>query len=174
MITKVSLTNFKCFEEKTDFDLSKINLFTGLNGRGKSTVLQALLLLAQSVNKNGNIENLYVNGKYVSLDLFEDIVNFNSETNKSVTFGINTDNVTIQKLIISYQEQTDRVGNISEMKVNDKDYFQKGESLSGSKTDNDGNESSRYLYSYPKQDINDLFCNYYFISANRLGPTSDG
>ena len=55
MITKVSLTNFKCFEEKTDFDLSKINLFTGLNGRGKSTVLQALLLLAQSVNKNGNI-----------------------------------------------------------------------------------------------------------------------
>lgn len=173
MITKVSLTNFKCFEEKTDFDLSKINLFTGLNGRGKSTVLQALLLLAQSVNKNGNIENLYVNGKYVSLDLFEDIVNFNSETNKSVTFGINTDNVTIQKLIISYQEQTDRVGNISEMKVNDKDYFQKGESLSGSKTDNDGNESSRYLYSYPKQDINDLFCNYYFISANRLGPTRD-
>ena len=56
MITKVSLTNFKCFEEKTDFDLSKINLFTGLNGRGKSTVLQALLLLAQSVNKNGTIE----------------------------------------------------------------------------------------------------------------------
>lgn len=47
MITRVGIRNFKAFRE-AEIDLSPLNLFTGLNGMGKSTFIQSLLLLRQS------------------------------------------------------------------------------------------------------------------------------
>jgi AAA15 family ATPase/GTPase len=44
MLSQIQLKNFKCFKNMTTVPLTGINLFTGINGRGKSTVLQALLL----------------------------------------------------------------------------------------------------------------------------------
>ncbi|MBQ9274073.1 MAG: AAA family ATPase [Succinivibrio sp.] len=61
MITSLQLHNFKCFAHSPRFEFSRINLLTGLNGCGKSTVLQALLLLGQSVNRNTEMRNLYLN-----------------------------------------------------------------------------------------------------------------
>lgn len=46
-ITKIGLGNFKCFEELT-LECSSLNLLCGMNGAGKSTVLQSLLVLRQS------------------------------------------------------------------------------------------------------------------------------
>ena len=48
MLTQIKLTNFKCFKEETTIPLSQFNLFTGVNGAGKSTALQALLLMPLS------------------------------------------------------------------------------------------------------------------------------
>ncbi|PZR75264.1 MAG: hypothetical protein DLM73_05765 [Chthoniobacterales bacterium] len=47
MISTLSLKNFKCFRSIV-FKLGGINLFAGVNGTGKSTVLQSLLLVRQS------------------------------------------------------------------------------------------------------------------------------
>ncbi|MCK5055880.1 MAG: DUF3696 domain-containing protein [Candidatus Aminicenantes bacterium] len=47
MIAKVSLKNFKCFENET-IAFTPLNLWSGLNGMGKSTLIQALLLLRQN------------------------------------------------------------------------------------------------------------------------------
>jgi len=47
MISALRLYNFKCFEDQR-IDLKALTLLSGLNGTGKSTVLQALLLLRQS------------------------------------------------------------------------------------------------------------------------------
>lgn len=47
MITNINLKNFKIFE-KEPFDLAPMTLFTGINGLGKSSVIQSLLLLKQS------------------------------------------------------------------------------------------------------------------------------
>jgi len=47
MIQTLSLRNFKCFEEQTLL-LGNLTLLAGLNGMGKSSVLQSLLLLRQS------------------------------------------------------------------------------------------------------------------------------
>ena len=52
MFQEITLTNFKCFQGRVDFPLSKINLLTGINGRGKSSFLQSLLLFKQSVEKD--------------------------------------------------------------------------------------------------------------------------
>lgn len=47
MIRKVTLKNFKCFEW-AEIGLGSITLVTGLNGSGKSSFIQSLLLLRQS------------------------------------------------------------------------------------------------------------------------------
>lgn len=47
MITRIELKNFKIFEHEP-FDLAPLTLFTGINGMGKSSVIQSLLLLKQS------------------------------------------------------------------------------------------------------------------------------
>ena len=45
MIQSIQLTNFKCFEQQ-DVVLKPLTLLAGLNSSGKSTIIQALLLLA--------------------------------------------------------------------------------------------------------------------------------
>lgn len=47
MIDQLSLTNFKAFRS-ADIPLAPVTLLTGLNSSGKSSVLQALVLLRQS------------------------------------------------------------------------------------------------------------------------------
>lgn len=51
MITELHIENFKS-HLKTDLQLSNLNLFTGANGVGKSSIIQVLLLLRQSHKKN--------------------------------------------------------------------------------------------------------------------------
>lgn len=47
MLRKIQLSNFKCFG-RLDLELSPLTLLCGVNGMGKSSVLQALLVLRQS------------------------------------------------------------------------------------------------------------------------------
>lgn len=47
MIKEVGLKNFKVFEEEY-FNLKPLTLITGVNGMGKSTLIQSLLLLKQN------------------------------------------------------------------------------------------------------------------------------
>ena len=90
MITNLTLENFKCFDKEDFFDLSKVNLFVGYNGRGKSTVVQSLLLLCQSQCHYGDLQTLEVNGDYVQLGLFEDLVSDKNTEKNPIRFVIKT------------------------------------------------------------------------------------
>ena len=77
MIRFIRLENFKCFE-KQEIELGALTLLSGLNGMGKSTILQALLLLRQSYQQ-GLLQKtgLSLNGDLVKIGsaqdaLFED------------------------------------------------------------------------------------------------------
>lgn len=91
MLTEISLKNFKIFEEKTTFPLSKINLLTGINGRGKSSLLQSILLIKQSVEFNQNTNRLYLNGNCVRLGTFQDVKNVNTGANEDFEIGFEYD-----------------------------------------------------------------------------------
>ena len=52
MITKLSLSNFRCFKELSLSELKPITIFTGGNGVGKSTILESLLLFFSRNNPN--------------------------------------------------------------------------------------------------------------------------
>lgn len=74
MIKNVQLKNFKCFEE-ISLETRELNLLTGINGMGKSTIIQALLLLRQTNERSNPGKENYVllNGKYTSLGKLKDI-----------------------------------------------------------------------------------------------------
>lgn len=73
MLEKISLENFKCFEN-IEIPLNAVNVFAGINGAGKSTVIQSLLLLRQSYMEDHLKRGLYLNGKYVWLGNGQDVL----------------------------------------------------------------------------------------------------
>ena len=50
MITNITLENFKCFRQ-VSINPKRLTVLIGPNGTGKSSILQALLLLKQSVGE---------------------------------------------------------------------------------------------------------------------------
>ncbi len=74
MLNSLFLHNFKCFKERT-FVFRPLSLFTGLNSAGKSTVLQALLLLRQSYMQHSLPKRgLLLNGPLLNLGTSEAIL----------------------------------------------------------------------------------------------------
>lgn len=92
MINSITLGNFKCFETLTTIPMSRFTFLYGKNGRGKSSVIQSLLLLSQSLRENGGVLNsLILNGKMVSLGTFDDIRNRYSDPDTPIQITVATD-----------------------------------------------------------------------------------
>ncbi len=145
MLTQIKLTNFKCFKEETTFPLSKFNLFTGVNGAGKSTALQPLILICQSTEFNTDPDYLTLNGNCINLGNFDDIRNCENSKDNPIVFEIT---------------HSDLEKNISIK------YFMKPQS--------DENETNLLILD-EKNNENTCPLNYgyhqtYFISADRIGP----
>ena len=89
MINKVTLEGFKCFGKRTIFPLSQVSILTGLNGRGKSTLIQAILSTAQSLSQSG-LSSVEWNGALVSLGEFDDVLTRGSDSGE-IVMGFETD-----------------------------------------------------------------------------------
>lgn len=73
MIRKIEVQNFKCFEH-ISVELSNLNLFSGINSMGKSTLVQVFLLLRQAYEQNALEKGIYLNGKYTNLGVGKDVL----------------------------------------------------------------------------------------------------
>lgn len=71
MLQSVTLTNFKCFQQQS-FSFTNLTVLSGLNGMGKSSLLQSLLLLRQS--RDVLPSGLRLNGAYVNLGAARDVL----------------------------------------------------------------------------------------------------
>lgn len=88
MIKKVGIKNFKCFSDIT-FELGNLNLLAGSNGCGKSSMIQAFLLLQQSYEQFGSLNRLLTYGKYASLGLSNDIMcDYAEEGSEKIIFTL--------------------------------------------------------------------------------------
>lgn len=74
MIERLSLRNFKSIKDES-FDFEGLTLFSGLNGMGKSTALQSMLILRQSRDKHllPNI-GISLTGEYVCIGNGSDLL----------------------------------------------------------------------------------------------------
>jgi predicted ATPase len=182
MITKLTLERFKCFKEPEEFTFSMFNILTGINGRGKSTLLQSLLLLSQSIRKNDNPYTLLINGEWVKLGSFVDLINSDAET-RSFSFKVEVDINESNKHTIFFEysknEDNDRVADLTGLKVNEHDYFEElslgpGKSLLFEDAEyyesGETNIPKTVLTTEALKPINS-FKNFQYISADRLAPT---
>ena len=85
MIDQITLTNFKCFEA-LDLSLAPLTLLTGLNAGGKSTTIQTLLILGQTLRGPRDCHWLALNGPVASLGTPADILNVNAAS-KHISLG---------------------------------------------------------------------------------------
>jgi AAA15 family ATPase/GTPase len=78
-ITGLSLGNFKVFKEKMNFEFSPLTILTGGNNVGKSSVLKALLLIADNAKKTQFLD-LDFSGDKHNLDTFDYTINKNADS----------------------------------------------------------------------------------------------
>ncbi|ADB39416.1 AAA family ATPase [Spirosoma linguale] len=84
MITRLTIENFKAFQY-AELNLTELNLLTGVNGVGKSSVLQALLLLRQSRRMDG----LSLRGELIDIGVGSDALSINADT-EFISFEISS------------------------------------------------------------------------------------
>jgi predicted ATPase len=84
-ITRLELENFRCFK-KADFDLGRITVLCGANSSGKSSVIYALLAVAQTENFPFELS---LNGDYINLGGFKNIIH-NNDSSKYMYINIST------------------------------------------------------------------------------------
>ena len=70
----IEIENFKSYTEKQYIHFSDLSVLLGANSSGKSTALQALLIMKQTIECNSPDEELLMSGKYVALGDFEDVI----------------------------------------------------------------------------------------------------
>ena len=88
MLDYIELHNFKS-AHNLSVRLADLTVLAGLNGSGKSSVLQAIALLKQSLNINEELHELALRGRLVQLGRSED-VRFENASDDEISFTIQT------------------------------------------------------------------------------------
>lgn len=71
---KISIDNFKTLKSLEEFEFFPFTIITGVNSSGKSSFIQFLLLLKQTLEKPTTNSPLNFDGDIINLGLFEDII----------------------------------------------------------------------------------------------------
>ncbi len=91
MLTSIRLKNFKCFLDE-EIPLCPLTVLSGVNGMGKSTVLQSLLILRQSIISHTiNDKGALLNGPLISLGTADDILYEHAESDDLIEISIKSD-----------------------------------------------------------------------------------
>lgn len=102
MFKNIEINYFKCFE-KLSLDWKKLNLVTGENSAGKSSVIQSVLLFAQAMDySSGNL----LNGRYEQLGQIADIKNIYKRGQISIKAEL--DDESGYKFSLGYDEKEEK------------------------------------------------------------------
>ncbi len=82
MITKWKVSNFKSIREETELDLGPLTIFAGANSSGKSTFIQSVLLVAQTLAHKVGSRSVVLNGALTSLGQFDDLKSNGGESDQ--------------------------------------------------------------------------------------------
>ncbi|MBF0234558.1 MAG: DUF3696 domain-containing protein [Desulfamplus sp.] len=106
MIKFIRIQRYKSLND-AQFPLASLNLFSGLNGMGKSSLVQALLLLRQSFEKNTlPAKGLLLKGDYVSVGTGQDVLAENAEV-ESIDFTLTWNQQAPAHFSFAYESKSD-------------------------------------------------------------------
>lgn len=159
MIKELQIQNFKCFQSSRPFEFSKLNLLTGINGRGKSSLLQSFLVLSQSAWRNADMKKLVINDELLNLGNFDDIKNSETPRGENIHFNFKFDSPFIDEAKIQYAENQDEALQAECAKIEIK------------------SQGKTIVVEPPKKQADDIVLTFaelikkiHFVSADRLGP----
>lgn len=101
MIQSIEIKNFKSIKEKS-FKLTNLNVLLGLNGQGKSSFIQSLLLLRQSDKLHQGI--LRLNGDFVNIGISRDALYQYNKSNMAFNIVFTE---TSHQLVFDYEQGSD-------------------------------------------------------------------
>jgi predicted ATPase len=109
VLDELRIRRFKCFSE-VGVQLRELTLLTGTNGAGKSSALQALLLLHQAFynGDSGVRSELSLNGSAVSLGSVKDVVNA-SVGGREFSIGVRKGDLTIDWTFIGGEPRDEQL-----------------------------------------------------------------
>lgn len=109
MISKIKLSNFKCFR-RMQLKCAPLTLLCGLNGMGKSSVIQALLVLRQSFESGDLLEGrLVLGGELADLGTGTDVL-YEDADSDVVGFELQSDAIKAPwELSFGYSQSTDEL-----------------------------------------------------------------
>ncbi len=161
MLTRIDLENFKCFRT-LKLPLCPLTLLSGTNASGKSSVVQALALLHQTMREHEWSSRLMLNGSAVRLGTAADVID---QVHGRRSFGI-------ALLDGDARFQWQFAGERDEMSMM-VEKVQRGTSV-GEAWDVGGTESLRYLLPVASDDTGDSLTGRLrrltYLTAERLGP----
>jgi len=106
MLDFIRIQRFKSLNDAS-FPLAALNLFSGLNGMGKSSLIQTLLLLRQSREQNTlSDKGLLLKGEYVSVGTGQDILSENAEK-ETIEFTLVWTNEAPVNFVFNYSSKSD-------------------------------------------------------------------
>jgi predicted ATPase len=73
MITKWKVFNFKSVRKETELSFGPLTIFAGANSSGKSTILQSILLISQTLGHKLGSRSVVLNGTFARLGQFDDL-----------------------------------------------------------------------------------------------------
>lgn len=86
MIAKWKLFNFKSIRKETELEMAPLTILAGANSSGKSTFLQSILLVAQTLAHKVSSRSVVLNGALARLGQFDDLKSVESEADQ-ITIG---------------------------------------------------------------------------------------
>lgn len=91
MIKEWTLDNFKSIDERNDLEFRPLTIFTGANSSGKSTILQSILLVTQTLQSPIASRSILLNGWFKKFGTYSDIVN-RRDNSKNIKIGFKLSN----------------------------------------------------------------------------------
>lgn len=173
MIKTLQLHQFKIFKETKEINIGKLTLLTGINGRGKSSFVQPLLLLAQSIrdSDDGTPLTLFPSGSILRLGSFTNILN-SSASDNVIGISFSTDEEHDNDYSLSYHQSVDnpRFGELFSMKVNGLETFSATSLFNASDTDADTVVSPPSFSGFtPLLGLRNIF----YVAADRIAPSRE-
>ena len=117
MIDQIEFQNFKCFRDLR-LPIGSLTLLTGFNAAGKSTTLQSLLLLSQTLRMRIEGSELRLNGPLIRLGTPGDVINQDQATNE-IDLGAATAGTNIKWTAKTIEGEGGRTLRVSKVRLGD-------------------------------------------------------
>ena len=111
MINKWVLDNFKSINREKELNFRPLTIFTGANSSGKSTILQSILLVTQTLQDQIESRSIVLNGWFKKFGSYSDIV-FHRDDSRNIKIGFeisDADNMDVDDFqVVFYEDEIER------------------------------------------------------------------